>query len=106
MKTWKAKDPNDILEYPLDWADQMAEDQDTLASYEAFVSVETDDGTLVVMDGPNGEGLGEAPDFTDTTTKVWLSGGTAGVEYIVVNRVTTAGGRQYDHSRKIKIKDL
>jgi hypothetical protein len=106
MKSWKPKDPDDVLDYPLSWAAQMAQDADTIASYEAFVSADTDDGSLVVMQAANGEGLGAAPSFTDTATNVWLSGGTAGVTYEVVNRITTAAGRQYDHTRKIKIKEL
>ncbi len=102
MKTWKSKDPDDVLEYPLDWADQMTEDSDTIASYDPFV----ESGDVEVMAASNVDGLGDAPSFTATTTLVWLEGGTAGTEAVVVNRITTTGGRQYDHSRKIKIKEL
>lgn len=37
------------------------------------------------------------------TTTVWLSGGTAGVEYTLTNRVVTTGGRTYEQSFVVTI---
>lgn len=96
MASWPAKDPDDVLDYPLSWAKQMAKDSDTIASYDPFVSV----GTVEIVTGG-----GKEPSFDDTNTLVWLTGGEAGETCEVVNRITTAAGRQYDHTRKIKIKE-
>lgn len=104
MASWPAKDPDDVLDYPLTWAKQMAKDQDTIAAYEPFIAAGSD-GALEVMTGPNTDALGDAPSFTDTATLLWLSGGTTGQSYLIVNRIRTAGGRQYDHTRTITIKE-
>ena len=39
---------------------------------------------------------------TDSTT-IWLSGGTAGVEYTLTNRVTTGQGRTYEQSILVNV---
>lgn len=97
MLTWPAKDPDDILDYPLSWAKQMALDTDTIASYAPFI----ESGSILIDTA-----AGHASSFTADKTLVWLKGGTPGEVCIVVNRIVTAAGRQYDHSRKIKIKEL
>lgn len=101
FQKWADKDPDDVLDYTLTWAEQMSIDTDTIASYTATVEeIEDDDSPLVVMTSP-----GHQIDFDDTTTLVWLSGGTAGNIYEVLNRIVTAEGRQYDHTRTVKIKE-
>jgi hypothetical protein len=93
---WPEKDPDDELDYSLSWADQMTIDTDTIASYEPIVA----EGDIeIVMD------LGKTPSHDDTLTLVWLRGGTAGTTCQIVNRITTTEGRQYDHTRTIKIKE-
>jgi hypothetical protein len=37
-------------------------------------------------------------------TKVWLSGGADGQSYLVLNRITTVGGRTMDQTMKLKVK--
>jgi hypothetical protein len=87
--SWSAtKDPDDIVDYVLDWSARL--DGDTLESSQ-WLPVEGND--LVI----------DSSFFTDTVATVWLSGGTVGDAY-VLNRVTTAGGRQYDQTMKLKIK--
>lgn len=95
MKPWPAKDPDDIKDYGLNWSKQMTLDADTIASYDPFI----ESGSVAIVDEP-----GKIPSHTDTHTSVWLSGGELGEECVIVNRITTTGGRQYDHSRKLKIK--
>lgn len=96
MASWPAKDPDDILDYSLDWSEQMEIDTDTISAYEVII----EQGTVEVDDS-----LGHGTSFDDTSTLVWLTGGTAGEECLVVNRITTAEGRQYDHTRKLRIKE-
>jgi hypothetical protein len=42
---------------------------------------------------------------TTTTTTVWLSGGTAGYNYKVENRITTVGGRTDDRTLLIRVRE-
>jgi len=97
MARWRSKDPNDILDYTLDWTRQMAKDTDTIAAY----SITVEEGSVEVD-----EASGHGTDFDDTTTVVWLMGGVAGEECVVVNTIETAEGRVYNRRRKLKIKEL
>lgn len=97
MASWPAKDPDDVLDYPLDWSEQMAiDDDDTIADYEVII----EEGTVEVDTTKATAGLS----FTDTETRVWLKNGTIGETCEIVNRITTAAGRVYDHTRTLKIK--
>ncbi|MCK1670304.1 hypothetical protein [Bradyrhizobium sp. 150] len=90
-KTWdRSKDPNEVVDYDLSWADQMTADTDTIASSTWTVPVS------ITKDSSSN---------TTTRTKVWLSGGTTGETYTLLNRVVTTGGRTFDQSVKLKMKD-
>lgn len=96
MASWPAKDPNDILDYPLSWAKQMAKDTDTITAY----SVTIESGSVEVDDAP-----GHSTDFDDTNTVVWLRGGEVGETCVIINTIGTAEGREYNRRRKLKIKE-
>lgn len=90
-KTWaRSKDPDEVVDYDLSWADLMTDDTDTISS-----------STWTVPAGITKDSQSN----TTTVTKVWLSGGTANVTYTLLNRVVTAGGRTLDQSVKLKMKD-
>jgi len=42
---------------------------------------------------------------TTTDTTIWLTGGTAGTDYLVTNQITTAGGRIEQRSIKIQVRE-
>lgn len=89
--TWaRPKDPHEVLDYDIDWSDQMTDDTDTISS-----------STWTVPAGITKDSDSE----TTTRTKVWLSGGTAGETYSLLNRIVTAGGRTMDQTVKLKMKD-
>lgn len=92
----RSKDPEDVLDYTLDWSEQMVQDGDTIASYTPTVV----EGTCEISSA-----LGKTPSFDDDTTIVWIEGGEAGETCIINNHIVTAAGREYDHRRKIKIKE-
>jgi len=77
------KDANAVLDYTLDWS-QWLTTGDNLATSTWI----TAPGLVIDSD------VLEA----DNTTTVWLSGGTAGMTYIVTNRITTTGARTEDRS--------
>lgn len=86
----RTKDPNEVVDYDLDWSDLMTDDTDTIATSSWTVPAG------ITKDSSSN---------TTTRTKVWLSGGTAGETYTLLNRITTAGGRTLDQSVKLKMKD-
>ncbi len=94
MLTWPIKDPNEVLDYEVDWADEeqpRLEDGETLLT-STFSIVEGD----VVIDSSTFASSGLAT--------VWLSGGTAGTKCVILNRVTTSEDRTYDQSVTLRIR--
>ena len=84
---WPNKDPDDILDYAVDWSE--------------FLGLDTISASVWVVP----TGITKASDsFTSTVTTAWLSGGTIRTKYTLVNRITTAAGRQKDQSVAITIK--
>jgi len=82
------KDPNAVLDYVVDWGTWLA--GDTIVT--SIWTAET--GITVVSDTK-----------TATTATVWLSGGTAGSDYNVVNRITTTMGRTDDRTLRIRVRE-
>ena len=86
--SWPYKDPDEVLDYQLDWMARLA--GDTIAS-----------STWIV---PNGI-TKNSDSKTETTTTIWLSGGTIGASLSITNRIETVGGRTMDQSVSLKIKE-
>lgn len=92
-KHWpKPKDPNDIADYTIDWSDGL--DTGDVINGSTYSIVDTSP-TLAIQTSA----------FSDTTTTVWLTGGTAGDAAKLLNRITTLGGRTFDQTVTLKIKD-
>lgn len=89
----RTKDPDDVLDYEFDW---NAGDAPGL-----------DDGDVIVTSTFPGfpAGITKVSDsHTNTTVTLWLSGGTDGETYEIVNRIVTNGGRTMDQTGKLKVK--
>lgn len=84
------KDPDAVLDYQVNWFRWLVE-----GDFITAVSFDPDSGITV-----------EDSSYTDTTTTVWLSGGTVGVTYKVVCHITTAGGREDDRTLQIAVKEV
>ena len=82
------KDPQAVLDYEVDWSDWL-EGGDTISASEWTAP----DGITIEEDSN-----------TTTTATVWLSGGTAGEIYDVVNGISTNGGRDDDRTIRIVVK--
>jgi len=93
MLTWPAKDPDEYLDYQIDWTDYL--DGDVIAT-SAWSAVETNSPGLTITAG--------SPATDGSKTYVWLSGGQDGETYHVLNRVTTTGGRSMDRTVRIRIR--
>ncbi len=94
-KKWPFKDPDEVLDYEIDWYGTAVEPG------RLYGSTDTIDTSLWVT--PSGI-TKDSDDQTGTTTTIWLSGGTLGETYEILNRVVTAGGRTMDQTVKLKIK--
>ena len=80
------KDPNAKLDYRVDWSAWL--NGDTVATVAWTVPT----------------GLTKTSETNTTTAAtVWLEGGTAGVDYRIVCRITTAAGRIADRSFVVRV---
>jgi hypothetical protein len=82
-----SKDPDEVLDYVLDWSERLG--TDTIATSTWTVP------TGIVKDSDAN---------TASTTTIWLSSGTLNAKYSLVNRIVTAGGRTMDQSVVVKVK--
>lgn len=87
---WIAKTPYDEADYSRDWTDALAADE-TIASS--------------VWEVPAGLTAG-ASSMSGPYTTQWLSGGTAGAIYTVVNRIVTSAGRKFARAFKVQIVEV
>ena len=77
-----------FLDYTLDWSDAL-EDGDSIAQSEW-----THEPGIIVA----------RKSFTDTGATSWISGGLAGVSYLVRNTITTGTGRQDSRSFRVFVR--
>lgn len=82
------KDPDEVLDYALDWSRALA--VDTIQS----ATITRPSGTVVLS------GIDE--DATSQT--VWLAGGVLGETSVLLFHIVTAGGRTMERSVSIKIR--
>ena len=88
IKNFK-KDPDAILDYVFDWSDWLQSDE-TINSK-----------TITVPTGITLESEAESGGLVT----VWLSGGTAGTNYIVACKITTSSARTDERSMRIMVQD-
>ena len=82
------KDPNATLDYIVNWLPYLG--VDTIAT-----SAWTVPAGLTLVTSTQ----------TAATTTAWLSGGTVGTKYALLNRITTVGGRTDDRTIYVKVKE-
>jgi hypothetical protein len=93
----KEKQPIEIKDYPISYAEWLAEAGDVLTDVQASIVCLTDpDDTALVVHNLT---------LASTVASVWLSGGTDGQRYKVIVTVTTQGGRRDQSEFIMKIKD-
>lgn len=88
MASWPDKDPNEKLDYTLNWTAALI-DSDTIQ--ESLWTV------------PSGL-VSSSESHDDTKCVIWLSGGTEGEKYTISNKITTAAGRIMERSATLKVK--
>jgi hypothetical protein len=87
----ETKDPTDVKDYAIDWADVLSGESDTISTSSWGAS---DPLGLTIAAVP-------PPSISGTKAIVWVSGGVTGAKHVLANTITTAGGRT--HQRSITI---
>lgn len=99
-KTFTAtKDPDDVKDYGINWIPRLETD-DIVTSTWSIVTA----GSELAMDSDSFNNSDTVDGAAAKTTTVWLSGGVEG-SFELLNRITTTGGRTYDQTVKLKIKE-
>lgn len=88
MITQYVKDPDETLDYQIDWSDWLGTDTISLSSWDVTSGITVDSSSN-----------------TTTTATIWLSGGTENSRYEITNTVTTADGRIAEKSFIVKITE-
>jgi len=87
--TFPYKDPDEKLDYTLDWTLRVTE---------------TDAIVTSIWTTPSSGLTVASTSMSSYTSTIWLSGGTIGITYYMTNRITTVFGRIMDQTCKLKIK--
>lgn len=85
-----AKDPSEVLDFTLDLTAPLTLDGDTITTHTVTAP------TGIVKDSDSA---------TATAVTAWLSGGTHGVDYPVVYQAVTAGGRTYERTIEVRVRN-
>jgi len=83
------KDPDSVLDYAFDWSEWL----ESGGSINSHV-VTVDDG--ITKDSSSN---------SSTVVTVWLSGGTAGINYNIACKIVTSGGRTVERSITIRCRE-
>ena len=91
------KDPSAVLDYVFDWNEWLATGE-TIAvdseTGEKLITITADTGITV-----------DSWTESDGKVTVWLSGGTAGINYKVACKITTSAGRTDERTLWIRVVD-
>jgi len=87
LQHWN-KDPDAVLDYTIDWETWLGSDTISTSTWIVDSGLTKDSDTK-----------------TTTTTTIWVSGGTAGITYSIVNHIVTAAGREEDRTITIKVRE-
>lgn len=86
------KDPSDVADFGIRW---VLEDGEQLTS---STWAESPAGAITIDS--------ESFNALESTSIVWLSGGTENTSVILTNTVTTTGGRTLERSILVKVREL
>lgn len=86
---WPSKDPDELLDYQINWSAALTTDTITISSW----TISGGDSLLI----------DDHSTFSPQTATIWLKGGSLNQTYAVNNLITTAGGRIFDQTVNISI---
>jgi len=83
------KDPEAVLDYGVDWSSWLTDSETISSSSWTVPSGITEDSNT----------------SSDTKATIWLSGGTDGESYKLINHIITSAGREEDQTMWIVVKE-
>lgn len=89
-KQWPPKDPDEVLDYRINWAGRLTSESVASSSWE--------------ITGPDALLVQNSATIEDVETVIWLSGGTLGKTYSLTNHIVTSAGREMDQTVTLKIR--
>lgn len=89
MYSWPQKDPNEVLDYRVDWTARL-ESGETLTVSNVFVA----SGSVVI----------NSQAYVGAVITVWISGGVESSQNVLTSRITTNQGRTYDESVRLRVR--
>lgn len=92
-KRFRDKDPADVIDYSLDWTDELA-----LVSPADTIST----STWTVTTGLTLS----SPLVTGAVTIIVVAGGVAGTEYRLTNTIVTTGGRTVQRTYPLLVREI
>lgn len=95
MPSWPALDPQEILDFQIDWGKKL-EAGEIITDSDWFI--DSGDVEIETVEHPPGSS------FSDEITTVWLTGGTVDTTCEVRNHITTSAGRQRERTMTLKLK--
>lgn len=92
MLQWQRDlDPQELLDWDCDWENDLG--VDTILSSTWRFDSQNADGALSKS----------SPSATNTVAKIWLTGGTPGVTYRLINTIVTTASRTFERTVQIRV---
>ena len=89
------KDPSAVLDYVFDWTEWLATGE--------TIAVDSETGEKLITITADTGITADSSTESDGKVTVWLSGGTAGINYKVACKITTSAGRTDERTIWIKV---
>lgn len=99
-------DPDAVLDYTIDWDDPKAASVDRWTRTVTVGPWLADGETISTSTWTVPTGITkDSESETDDTTTIWLSGGTHGTDYDLVNEIVTSAGRTANRTIRIRCRE-
>jgi hypothetical protein len=86
MIAWPFKDPDEVLDYEIDWGARIGSDTISTVTWTVPGGITQTSSAL-----------------SGAVTTIWLSGGTASTSYSIGCRIATTGGRTFDETATLPV---
>jgi hypothetical protein len=92
--TWeRVKDPQELIDYSINWANQLATAETITLSTWAY-SGDPDNTPLLLS----------SPTISGSVTTIWMNNGTNDTKYTITNTIDTSGGRKMEQSVYLRMR--